>query len=86
MVRKRERIQPPEEQIETFAGQAEGEPKKQTRTRKKEAEGVARTTISLPKGLMNKIEQKAFKNKQNGIEPKSVSALIRAALENYLRK
>jgi hypothetical protein len=85
MVKKRERIQPTEEQIDAFAGQAEGEPKKQARTRKKEAEGVARTTISLPKGLMNKIEQKAFKNKQNGIEPKSVSALIRDALETYLK-
>ncbi|MBZ6396997.1 MULTISPECIES: hypothetical protein [Pantoea] len=47
---------------------------------------VARTTISLPRSLLVQLEDLAMKNKRNGIEPKSVSAIVREATEAYLRK
>jgi len=48
----------------------------------KQKEVVARTTIALPRSLLSKLEKVAFENKQNRIEPKSVSAIIRKALYN----
>ncbi|MBS0970708.1 hypothetical protein CYR40_18320 [Chimaeribacter arupi] len=51
---------------------------------KKEEDVVARTTISLPKSLLIKLEDVALDNKRAGREPKSVSALIRLATEQYL--
>lgn len=85
MVKKRVHKPITEEQIDAFAGMAEGLPSKTTKKAQNASEGVSRTTISLPKGLMTEIELRAFQNKQNGIEPKSVSALIRAALESYMK-
>ena len=73
MVKKRVRIEPTKEQVKAFGDQAEG------------VERISRTTISLPKSLLTEIELRAFKNKQSGVEPKSVSALIREALESYLK-
>lgn len=49
-------------------------------------EKLARTTISLPETLLRQCEDLALNNKRNGIEPKNVSALVRAALEGYLNK
>ena len=80
MVKKRVRIEPTKEQVEAFGDQAEG-----VKPKNKIAEGISRTTISLPKSLLTEIELRAFKNKQSGVEPKSVSALIREALESYLK-
>jgi hypothetical protein len=50
------------------------------RTYGKEKDYQARTTIALPKSLLSELELKAFQNKQAGINPKSVSALIRESL------
>ena len=43
---------------------------------------VARTTISLPRSMLSKIEILAFNNKQTRQELRSVSAIIRDALED----
>lgn len=84
MVKKRER-KPTQAEIDAFADKAEGLPGKAAKQSQNAPEGIARTTISLPKGLMAEIELRAFQNKQNGVEPKSVSALIRQALESYMK-
>lgn len=49
-----------------------------------EVEKQARTSISLPESLLQTIEDMARDNKRQGIEPKSVSAIIRDALRNHL--
>lgn len=49
-------------------------------------EKQARTTISLPESLLRLCEDTALDNKRAGREPKSVSALVRAALELYISK
>jgi hypothetical protein len=49
-------------------------------------EKLARTTISLPESLLRQCEDIALSNKRAGLEPKNVSALLRAALEVYLNK
>ena len=49
-----------------------------------ENEKQARTSISLPKSLLQTIEDMARDNKRQGIEPKSVSAIIRDALRYHL--
>ncbi|MFQ6292695.1 hypothetical protein ACLMO3_20355 [Yersinia enterocolitica] len=48
-------------------------------------ETLARTTISLPEGLLRELEDRALSNKRAGVTPKNVSALIRDALEAYLK-
>lgn len=48
-------------------------------------EKQARTTISLPDQLLRQCEDLAISNKRGNNGPKSVSALVRAALENYLK-
>ena len=50
------------------------------RTYGEEKDYQARTTVAMPKSLLNELELKAFKNKQAGVDPKSVSALIRESL------
>lgn len=47
---------------------------------------LTRTTISLPQHMLREIEDLALHNKRIGIAPKSVSALIRDALDAYLKK
>lgn len=47
-------------------------------------EKQARTSISLPESLLQTIEDMARDNKRQGIEPKSVSAIIRDALHYHL--
>lgn len=44
---------------------------------------LKRTSISLPADLLLKVEDTALKNKRQGAEPKSVSAIIREALNAY---
>nr|WP_241391617.1 hypothetical protein [Yersinia frederiksenii]ULG19959.1 hypothetical protein 49p1_00259 [Yersinia frederiksenii] len=48
-------------------------------------ETLARTTISLPEALLRELEDRALANKRAGIAPKNVSALVREALEVYLK-
>lgn len=45
---------------------------------------VARTTISLPKSLLVHIEDMAHGNKRGGDGPKTVSGIIKVALEEWL--
>ncbi|WP_410687946.1 hypothetical protein [Avibacterium paragallinarum] len=45
-------------------------------------ETMVRTSFALPKTLLNSLEDEALANKRAGIEPKSVSEIIRRALEN----
>ena len=47
---------------------------------------LTRTTISLPQHTLREIEDLALNNKRNGVAPKSVSAIIREALDAYLKK
>ncbi|MFU2319349.1 ribbon-helix-helix protein, CopG family [Rahnella sp. PCH160] len=47
---------------------------------------LTRTTISLPQNTLREIEDLALHNKRSGISPKSVSAIIRDALDTYLKK
>ena len=42
-------------------------------------DNVVRTTISLPQSLLHKTEDIASANKRAGLEPKSVSAIVRNA-------
>lgn len=42
---------------------------------------LVRTSFSLPKSLLLELEDEALKNKRAGVEPKSVSEIIRRALE-----
>ena len=46
---------------------------------------TARTTISLPKPLLDKLEEIAFSNKRQGLVNDSVSALAREAITLYLK-
>jgi len=50
------------------------------------SEILTRTTISLPQNTLREIEDLALYNKRVGIAPKSVSAIIRDALDAYLKK
>lgn len=51
-----------------------------------EASLLKRTSISIPAELLEKVEDTALKNKRQGNEPKSVSAIIRDALNQYFLK
>ena len=55
-------------------------------TEKVEPEKQSRTTISLGESMLRTIEDLALKNKRNGKDPKNVSAIVRDALEMYLKK
>lgn len=44
-------------------------------------EDLVRTSFTLPKHLLTELEDEALANKRAGREPKSVSAIIREALE-----
>ena len=48
-------------------------------------ESMTRTTISLPEILLRRLEDLALENKRAGVTPKNVSAIIREALEVYLK-
>ncbi|WP_421595814.1 ribbon-helix-helix protein, CopG family [Rahnella sp. PD4] len=47
---------------------------------------LTRTTISIPQNTLRELEDLALHNKRIGVAPKSVSAIIRDALEAYLKK
>lgn len=48
----------------------------------KQNDEMTRTSFSLPKSLLLELEDEALRNKRAGVEPKSVSEIIRRALEN----
>lgn len=48
----------------------------------KNTEEMARTSFTLPKSLLLELEDEALRNKRAGVEPKSVSEIIRRALES----
>ena len=45
---------------------------------------LVRTSITIPQSMLFALEDAAVKNKRNGDELKSVSAIVRAAVETYL--
>ncbi len=47
----------------------------------KKVDDLVRTSFTLPKALLTELEDEALANKRSGREPKSVSAIIREALE-----
>lgn len=53
---------------------------------KKEIESLSRTTISLPTTLLRQMEDLAYMNKREKKALRSVSAIVREALTNYLIK
>ena len=59
--------------IEDFLSGAEGQ-----------REQLARTTVSLPAKLLREVEDQALHNKRNNLPNRSVSAIVKAALENTL--
>lgn len=61
-----------------------GDPEKSAPEEEK-PEKQCRTTISLYESMLLKVEDLALKNKRNGKEPKNVSAIVREALELYLK-
>ena len=66
--------------IDAFAAGAEGVVKP-----KPETVSVGRTTISLPADLLIKVEDLATKNKRSKADNRTVSAIVRAALEQYMK-
>lgn len=58
--------------VEDFLGGAEGQKEK-----------MVTTSISLPKTLLHRVEDEATRNKRRGTSEKSVSAVIRKALDEY---
>ncbi|MDF1685057.1 MAG: ribbon-helix-helix domain-containing protein [Legionellaceae bacterium] len=66
-----------EKALEKFAAGAEGG---------KQSVSLSRTTISLPSDLMEQVEDLARENKRSGEDNRTVSAVVRAALELYLKK
>ena len=48
-------------------------------------EKQSRTTISLPTSLLHELEDLALQNKRDKMDPRSVSALVREALQQYLK-
>lgn len=47
-------------------------------------ETLSRTTLSLPTSLVRKLEDMALQNKREGKELRSMSAIVREALQKYL--
>lgn len=81
MVKPRGRATPTPDQVERFAAAAEGKTPDATDITVK----LTRTTISLPEDLLEKIEDLAMKNKRSKQPNRTVSAIVRAALENYMK-
>lgn len=49
-----------------------------------DSQEIVRTSISLPKSLLEALEDLTRNNKRRGIDPKTVSAIVRESIENYL--
>jgi len=54
-------------------------------TEKPDADPLVRTTVTLPKSLLVQLEDMSRENKRAGREPKSVSAIVRLAVEGYFK-
>lgn len=72
------------EQAELLAKRLADKPYGSTENTLKEPEKQSRTTISLNESMLVALEDMALKNKREGKDPKSVSAIVRDALEKYL--
>ena len=53
--------------------------------RPKGTEDLVRTTITIPRSMLQQIEIEVLANKQQGRSPASVSAVVREALERRKR-
>lgn len=62
-----------------LADKAYGDVKKQSSD-----DPLVRTTITIPRSMLTSLEDKALLNKRNGDDQKSVSAIIRAAVDAYM--
>lgn len=78
------RIEVTSEQAELLAKRLADKPYGSTENTLQEPEKQSRTTISLNESMLVKLEDMALKNKREGRDPKSVSAIVREALEKYL--
>lgn len=85
MVKKRTRTEPSQAEIEAFANQADDVPDKPVKKDQEAPKELARTTISLPAELLEKVEDMALKNKRAKLENRTVSAIVRAALDKYMK-
>lgn len=74
------------EQADLLAKRLADKPYGSTENHLQEPAKQSRTTISLNESMLVKLEDMALKNKREGREPKSVSAIVREALELYLSK
>ncbi|OHT23084.1 CopG family transcriptional regulator [Providencia stuartii] len=72
------------EQAEFLAKRLADKPYGSTENNLQEPEKQSRTTISLNESMLIQLEDMALKNKREGRDPKSVSAIVREALEQYL--
>ncbi|HHR6450279.1 TPA: CopG family transcriptional regulator [Providencia alcalifaciens] len=72
------------EQADLLAKRLADKPYGSAENHLQEPEKQSRTTISLNESMLVKLEDMALKNKREGKEPKSVSAIVRDALELYL--
>lgn len=50
--------------------------------KKTDDDPLIRTSITIPRSMLIWLEDEATKNKRSGTEPKSVSAIIRAAIDS----
>ncbi|BDH20851.1 TPA: CopG family transcriptional regulator [Providencia alcalifaciens] len=74
------------EQAELLAKRLADKPYGSTENTLQAPEKQSRTTISLNESMLVELEDIALKNKREGRDPKSVSAIVREALELYLSK
>lgn len=74
------------EQADLLAKRLADKPYGSTENNFQEPEKQSRTTISLSESMLVTLEDMALKNKREGREPKSVSAIVREALEQYLSR
>ena len=69
------------ELADEVANRIYGVPKEKHET---QSEDFVVTSISIPRSMLHKLEDKALTNKRKGIEPKNTSALIRFAVKQLL--
>jgi len=52
--------------------------------KKTDDDPIVGTSITLPRSMLIWLEDEALKNKRNGVEPKSVSAILRSLVEKAM--
>ncbi|WP_439258029.1 hypothetical protein [Lonepinella sp. BR2271] len=74
----------PEQQAEELAVKLADKPYGQSAEKtveiEKESEQIVRTSFALPKSVLLQLEDQALANKRKGVEPKTVSQILRDAL------